>query len=126
MRTDREFTRQAMQLLLDARAEKDDQAWWNTDETAVYSTGQSASIETTGLAVQALLKWGQASAVARKALTYLASKKDASGTWGTTQATIMALRALLLATEKGARGRARHCACLVERQAGRNSAAHPR
>ena len=38
---------------------------------------------------------------ARKALTYLAAKKDASGTWGTTQATIMALRALLLATEKG-------------------------
>jgi alpha-2-macroglobulin-like protein len=27
--------------------------------------------------------------------------KDASGTWGTTQATIMALRALLLSTEKG-------------------------
>jgi hypothetical protein len=35
-------------------------------------------------------------------MTYLASKKDSSGTWGTTQATIMALRALLLATEKGA------------------------
>jgi hypothetical protein len=32
----------------------------------------------------------------------LVSKKDASGTWGTTQATIMALRALLTATEKGA------------------------
>jgi len=53
------------------------------------------------LAAQGLLKWGQASGVARKALTYLASKKEASGTWGTTQATIMALRALLLATEKG-------------------------
>ena len=32
----------------------------------------------------------------------IASKKDARGTWGTTQATIMALRALLLATGKGA------------------------
>ena len=60
------------------------------------------SVETTGLAVQALLKWGEASGTARKALSYIASKKDASGTWGTTQATIMALRALLLATEKGA------------------------
>src|SRR4029077_17150871 len=39
---------------------------------------------------------------AGKALSYIASKKDASGTWGTTQATIMALRALLLSTEKGA------------------------
>ncbi|HEV2964795.1 MAG TPA: MG2 domain-containing protein [Candidatus Angelobacter sp.] len=99
---DRDFTRQAMQLLLDARTEKDEQAWWNADETSVYATGTSASVETTGLAVQALLKWGQASGTARKVMTYLASKKDSSGTWGTTQATIMALRALLLATEKGA------------------------
>jgi len=97
---DRAFTRQAMQLLLDAKVEKDEQAWWTSDETGVYSTGDSASVETTGLAVQALLKWGEASATARKALTYIASKKDASGTWGTTQATIMALRALLLSTEK--------------------------
>ena len=35
-------------------------------------------------------------------MNYIAAKKDAGGTWGTTQATIMALRALLLATEKGA------------------------
>jgi uncharacterized protein YfaS (alpha-2-macroglobulin family) len=95
------FTRQAMQDLLDARTEKDDQVWWSVDETSVYSTGASAAVETTGLAVQAILKWGQASGTARKALTYIASKKDASGTWGTTQATIMALRALLLATEIG-------------------------
>ncbi len=99
---DRQFTRRAMQLLLDAHTEKDEQAWWSADETGVYATGASASVETTGLAVQALLKWGEASGTARKAMTYLASKKDASGAWGTTQATIMALRALLLATEKGA------------------------
>ena len=99
---DRDFTRQAIQLLLDARTEKDEQAWWNADETSVYATGASASVETTALAVQALLKWGQASGTTRKVMTYIASKKDASGTWGTTQATIMALRALLLATEKGA------------------------
>src|SRR5437879_12004353 len=35
-------------------------------------------------------------------MTYIAAKKDASGMWSTTQATIMALRALLLASEKGA------------------------
>jgi hypothetical protein len=99
---DRSFTRQAMQLLLDARTEKDEQVWWTAEETGVYARGESASIETTGLAVQALLKWGEASGAARKAMTYIASKKDSSGTWGTTQATIMALRALLLATEKGA------------------------
>jgi alpha-2-macroglobulin-like protein len=100
--SDREFTRQAIELLLDARTEKDEQVWWNAEQTSVYATGPSASVETTGLAVQALLEWGEASETARKALHYIASKKDAYGTWGTTQATIMALRALLMATEKGA------------------------
>ncbi|MEO8596666.1 MAG: MG2 domain-containing protein [Candidatus Solibacter sp.] len=99
---DRGFTERAMQMLLDARTEKDEQAWWSAEETAVYSTGASAAVETTGLATQALLKWGGASATAAKALSYLASKKDAQGTWGNTQATIMALRAILLSTEKGA------------------------
>ncbi len=99
--SDSEFTHQAMQLLLDARTEKDEQAWWSSEETGFYGSGTSASVETTGLAVQALLKWGQASGVARKALAYITAKKDAGGTWGSTQATIMALRALLLATEKG-------------------------
>jgi hypothetical protein len=98
---DREFTRQTLEMLLNARSEKDEQVWWSSEETSVYSTGASASVETTGLAAQALLKWGQAPAATRKALAFLSSKKDASGTWGNTQATIMALRALLLAAEKG-------------------------
>ncbi len=98
---DGEFTGRAMQNLLDARIEKGEQAWWTAEETGMYGAGESAAVETTGLAVQALLKWGQASPTAVKALAYLASKKTAEGTWGTTQATIMALRALLLATEKG-------------------------
>jgi uncharacterized protein YfaS (alpha-2-macroglobulin family) len=98
---DRDFTRRAMQALVNARTEKDDQAWWDAEETAVFARGTSAAVETTGLAAQALLKWGEGSATAAKALKYIASKKDASGTWGTTQATIMALRAILLSTEKG-------------------------
>jgi hypothetical protein len=99
---DRDFTGQAMKLLMDARTEKDEQVWWNSEETGVYSTGASASIETTGLALQALLKWGEAPGITIKALKYIAAKKDAAATWGTTQATIMALRALLIASGKGA------------------------
>ena len=99
---DREFTRHAMQALIDARKESGDHVSWNAEETGVYSTGESAAIETTGLATQALLKWGQASETARKALTFISSKKEASGNWGTTQATIMALRALVLATQLSA------------------------
>ncbi len=99
---DRDFTRRSMQALLDARTEKDGQVFWSAEETGVYSTGASAAIETTGLATQALLKWGQASETARKALNFISQKKQASGAWGTTQATIMALRALLLATQLSA------------------------
>lgn len=98
---DRSFTQQAIQQLVDARIEKDDQAWWKADETGVYGVGASAAVEATGLAVQALLKSDEAPATMRKALNYIAARKDASGTWGTTQATIMALKALLLSTEKG-------------------------
>lgn len=98
---DPEFTRQAMQMLLDARTEKEEQVWWSSEETGAYGTGTSASVETTGLAVQALLKWGRASGTTRKGLAYITAKKDSTGAWGSTQATIMALRALLLASEKG-------------------------
>src|SRR5208337_3527069 len=64
---DRGFTNQAMRLLLDASTGKGDDTWWNTEQTGVYATGESAATETTGLAAQALLKWGQASGVAGKA-----------------------------------------------------------
>jgi uncharacterized protein YfaS (alpha-2-macroglobulin family) len=97
---DRALTRQIVEQLVDTRTEKDDQAWWTSEETAVYGRGASAAVETTGLVLQALLKSGEAPAVARKALNYIAARKDASGTWGTTQATIVALRALLLSMEK--------------------------
>ena len=98
---DSAFTHQVIQRLLDTRTEKDDQAWWTAEETAVYGRGASATVETTGLSVRALLKSGEAPATAHKALNYVSAHKDASGTWGTTQATIMALRALLLSMEKG-------------------------
>jgi hypothetical protein len=99
---DPEFTRRSMHALLDARTEKEDQVFWSAEETGVYSTGASAAIETTGLATQALLKWGRASETVRKALNFIGQKKQSSGAWGTTQATIMALRALLLATQMSA------------------------
>ncbi len=93
-----EFLHRAISQLVEARTEDS----WNAQETGVYGGGASAAIETTGLAVQALLKSGESSAVAQKALAFIASKKDATGAWGSTQATIMALRAVLLSTEKGA------------------------
>jgi len=95
------FTAEAMRLLMDARTEQGDQVWWKSEETSMYATGASAAVETTALAVQALLKQATESAIAAKAMNYIVAKKDAGGTWGSTQATIMALRAMLLAAEKG-------------------------
>ncbi|HVU47607.1 MAG TPA: MG2 domain-containing protein [Terracidiphilus sp.] len=91
---------QALQMLLDDHQENGDQIWWTAPDTNVYSTGESAAVETTGLAVQALLKAHQSPETVHKALAWITSKKEASGTWGTTQATIMALRALLMASEE--------------------------
>ena len=99
---DRDFTRRAMETLLDARKEEEKETSWTADETGMYGAGESASVETTGLATQALLKWGQAPAQVRKALAFLYARKQGSGNWGTTQATIMALRALLMATQLSA------------------------
>lgn len=90
-------TRRVLSLLRDAVTEKGDFAWWSAEETAVYATGESAAVETTGMAVQALLQSGQYPELARKALAWIASKKSGGGNWGTTQATIMALRALVQA-----------------------------
>jgi uncharacterized protein YfaS (alpha-2-macroglobulin family) len=97
---DSEFARRALETLRDAATEKGDFVWWSADETSIYATGDSAAIETTGLAVQAFLKAGGYTDVVRKSLSWIASKKSGDGNWGTTQATIMALRALLLASEQ--------------------------
>ncbi len=97
---DSEFARRALEMLRDSATEKGDFVWWSADETSVYATGESAAVETTGLALQAFLRAGGYTDVVRKSLAWIASKKNGDGSWGTTQATIMALRALLKASEQ--------------------------
>jgi uncharacterized protein YfaS (alpha-2-macroglobulin family) len=57
--------------------------------------GVYGNIETTGLAAYAFLRAKAYPESAQRALTYLVQKKDPRGTWGSTQATILALRALI-------------------------------
>jgi uncharacterized protein YfaS (alpha-2-macroglobulin family) len=97
---DSDFARRALEMLRHAATEKGDFVLWSAPETGVYATGDSAAVETTGLAVQAFLKAGGNSDLARKALAWITSKKNADGNWGTTQGTIMALRALVAASEQ--------------------------
>ena len=101
---DSDLSHRALEMLRDAATEKGESAWWTAPETSVYATGDSAAVETTGLAVQAFLKAGGYSDVVRKALAWITSKKNGDGNWGTTQATIMALSALLAASEQSGSG----------------------
>ena len=98
--TDPAWTREILRRLLDAAHKDENQLWWTSEETGLYATGTSAAVETTGLAVQALLKSGEQNEATRKAIAWLLAKKTGAGNWGSTQATIMALRALVMASEK--------------------------
>jgi hypothetical protein len=59
-----------------------------------YAHGDSINIETTALAALAMVKTGQFTSSVNKALTYLVKSKG-NGTWGSTQATILSLKALV-------------------------------
>ena len=59
-----------------------------------YARGDYLTVETTALAVLAMMKNGQFTDSVNKGLVYLIKSKDAGGTWGSTQATILVLKAL--------------------------------
>jgi hypothetical protein len=81
--------------------EKGKHAWWEMGQNAstnFYGSGKSGNIEVTALATQSMLKTRQHVGVAKKSLTWLVEQKDANGTWQSTQATILAMQALVLGT----------------------------
>jgi uncharacterized protein YfaS (alpha-2-macroglobulin family) len=73
--------------------------WTPGTQTYLGSYGLAGDIETTALAAQALLRSGADPDLAQAALDYLARNRDANGSFYTTQATIQALKALLLAAD---------------------------
>lgn len=79
-------------------------SWGNGGPTGVYTTGKEAQVETTALAAYALHKGGRHTSTVNQALTYVVQGKDASGNWGGTQATILALKSLLAASDPSAGG----------------------
>ncbi|MBS2026748.1 MAG: hypothetical protein JST54_02490 [Deltaproteobacteria bacterium] len=64
--------------------------------TVTYARGGDADVETTALAASALMQTHRAD-TAMKALRWLLGTRDPHGTWNSTQATVLALRALLQA-----------------------------
>ena len=93
-----------VQTLLDkATTEGETTCWRAAGDTPTHGRGETADIETTGLAVQALVRAGRSLDVAGRAVTYLVGKKDSFGTWQSTQATIQALRAMITAERDATR-----------------------
>lgn len=89
-------------LLLMKRLDADGKrVWWEQPPAAYtnfYGAGTAGQVETTALAVLALLAAKDEPATIRSALTWIIEHKDAHGTWHSTQATVLALKALVSAT----------------------------
>ncbi len=76
--------------------------WWEKPDarTMFFGSGQTARIETTALATLALLSAHQHAPTTRAALSWLVEQMDRQGTWQSTQATVLALKALIAGTGK--------------------------
>jgi uncharacterized protein YfaS (alpha-2-macroglobulin family) len=76
--------------------------WWQQKSggrTTFYGSGTSGAVETTALAALAMLEAKKYPATTRAALSWLIDHKGPNGVWGSTQATVLALKALVAATE---------------------------
>jgi hypothetical protein len=81
-----------------ARMQAANGAWTNADHSITKSGGNNLAIETTSLAILALLKTdlkadGHLEA-ARKGIAWLQDNRGGFGQWGATQATVLALKAV--------------------------------
>ncbi|MEM7392666.1 MAG: alpha-2-macroglobulin family protein, partial [Verrucomicrobiota bacterium] len=89
--------------LVKLKQEEKDLVWWSSEATGVmHARGRTMEIETTSLIAYALLKSSSNIGVAHKALSWLISVKDPRGTWHSTQATVLAMRALLAGADANA------------------------
>jgi len=91
--------------LYDRRVEENDTVYWKSSpsvelETFAGARGPCKDLETTALATLAFLRADYRPETAQKALNFIIRAKGSWGHWGSTQATIYALKALLLALEK--------------------------
>ena len=94
------MTKAVLQELYEMRIEAGDRVYWeNSQASFMGATGESGSIETTAMAAAAFIRAGVYPDAVSGALASLIQSKDSWGTWSTTQATILSLKTLLLATQ---------------------------
>ncbi len=98
---DDSMTRAVVDQLYEMRVQDDETVYWKGNiGSFMGATGDSGSLETTALAAIALMKTNTHPDAVTGALAYLVKGKDSWGTWSTTQATILSLKAMLLATQQ--------------------------
>ena len=85
-----------------AQQDGDNVYWEAGRETYMGGYGISGQLETTAMAALAFLKADKHADLANAALTMLMRNKDSFGTWETTSATVMALKALIESVKSGA------------------------
>ncbi len=79
--------------------------WWSLnpeERTAFYGAGVGGDVEATALASLALMQGRKNPGTIKAALAWLVQKKGPGGLWYSTQATVLALKALLAGTSAGA------------------------
>ena len=69
--------------------------WASKGQSMTYSHGSGMDTECTALCAMALMKSGTSPQSVKQALSWLSARKTQDGTWGSTQATVLAMRALL-------------------------------
>jgi uncharacterized protein YfaS (alpha-2-macroglobulin family) len=94
-------------VILDRLAEKAIQdgesvSWRSSVASFMGSEGQTGSIETTALVSLAFLRANRYPELSNAALTSLIQQKDSFGTWYSTQATVLSLKALIQSVRSGA------------------------
>ncbi len=83
--------------------QEDGAAYWDAGrETYMGGSGESSRLEATALAALAFIRAGKYADLANTALTYLVRNKDSFGTWQTTSATVLTLKALIASVKSGA------------------------
>jgi len=79
-----------------AKMQGQDGAWTGADHSITRSGGISLNIETTALAVMALLKAGGQEDAVRAGIEWMNNNRGGFGEWGATQSTVLALKAMTL------------------------------
>jgi uncharacterized protein YfaS (alpha-2-macroglobulin family) len=77
-----------------AGLQESDGAWKKAEQSITRSGGSNLYVETTSLAVMALLEAGGHDGELRKAIEWMQANRSGFGQWGATQATVLALQAM--------------------------------